>query len=802
MDVYSLKYQSDFYNYFQKKVSVQIYKANYPGAVIQVRTTEVILEVNYVDEDTPVIGTGVKIGIINEGAFDYLEDLLTSTERQFKCVIYYDSVLVFQGFSICDMNEQQFLPWSKISLQFTDYLRRLESDFLTGGATDSSGSLLLNSLDDISENTSLWTILMEAVTKTGLERIDLMPLQFPLQLYINSTLFETTMLQTTIDSFIFQTYVENNMFYTDPTDYDNTYEVLNKTLRSFGAYLYLYGDKWVLERLDDVTRTGDWVMANNILPTGEAETSLKQEYNKQDGDFQYLDESQVIEYDSGLQKLILNLQDHALETFVFNDYKTTMEYAINYFPFVSPIGGDEFILKTWYIYYQCTPIKSGYAFRGIESYFEWREPVGVDNEFYGLYYAFEVTFNTSEDKPTELSINYKMTGSEDLTNIITAKLRFMLTIYDSDNGTYDSYSLVRTPEGFPVLAPGQFAIESDFDVRNDKNTKVWSVSESFDLTTIQLGATKSIWQLLGSPVKQKFVISFFPIRYTHEFSGNTIDVIEPDNYLGDIQINITQQEVLNKLTYYIQEDFIKTETLDIDFFDLPSTNFGNGLMVGIDDGFGNIEMVKSALWKNYQYTTPVILMDLLARSKFGNYCRTLHKLKGTILFDGHLKPFAVLTDDNLYSDSASNIMKLLVHGYRWDMNKGTYEIEAVEYTDAAEAGDIIIDESGEIPVMPVSYTFNVTQPNAGDHMLVQWSAITNAQTYRLDRNPYSYNPGYYNNSWTTVYTGALLTFEDDIQNELGYGTYPSFWTVSYRLTAINVNGESIASPIITGTFYK
>ena len=801
MDVYSLKYQSDFYNYFQKKVSVQIYKANYPGAVIQVRTTEVILEVNYVDEDTPVIGTGVKIGIINEGVFDYLEDLLTSTERQFKCVIYYDSVLVFQGFSICDMNEQQFLPWSKISLQFTDYLRRLESDFLTGGATDSSGSLLLNSLDDISENTSLWTILMEAVTKTGLERIDLMPLQFPLQLYINSTLFETTMLQTTIDSFIFQTYVENNMFYTDPTDYDNTYEVLNKTLRSFGAYLYLYGDKWVLERLDDVTRTGTWVAANNITPVGEeiASPGLLQEYNKQDGDFQYLDESQVIEYDSGLQKLILNLQDHALETFVFNDYKTTMDTTVNEFPVPETL-----VLKTWYLYYQCIPIRSGYAFRGIESYFEWWEPngSGMDNEFKGLYYAFDVTFNVSEDKPTELSVSFKMTGNENLTDITIAKLRFMITV-DGD-GAYAGYILTKTPDtGLLVLVGTEAAVESNFDVRNDKNTKVWSVNELFDLTTIphpeQAGTTQSIWQYLGSPVSQRFIISFFPIRYAQE-SGP--DIIEADNYLGDIQINITQQEVLNKLTYYIQEDFIKTETLDIDFFDLPSTNFGNGLMVGIDDGFGNIEMVKSALWKNYQYTTPVILMDLLARSKFGNYCRTLHKLKGTILFDGHLKPFAVLTDDNLYSDSAANTMKLLVHGYRWDMNKGTYEIEAVEYTDAAEAGDIIIDESGEIPVMPVGYTFTVTQPNAGDHMLIQWSAITNAQTYRLDRNPYSYNPGYYNNSWTTVYTGALLTFEDDIQNELGYGTYPSFWTVSYRLTAINVNGESIASPIITGTFYK
>jgi hypothetical protein len=65
--------------------------------------------------------------------------------------------------------------------------------------------------------------------------------------------------------------------------------------------------------------------------------------------------------------------------------------------------------------------------------------------------------------------------------------------------------------------------------------------------------------------------------------------------------------------------------------------------------------------------------------KFGNYCHTLHKLKGTILFDGHLKPFSVLSDDNLVIDGTR--LKLIVHGYSWDLNRGTYDIEAVEFTE-------------------------------------------------------------------------------------------------------------------------
>ena len=303
-----------------------IYKADYSGDVTQLRTVQVHIEVNYQDEYTPIIGTGAKVNIINEGTFDSLNDLLTSTERQFKCVIIYDGTTVFQGYSICDLNEQQFIPWSNITLQFTDYIRRLEGNFFS-------------CLADVGGNSSPMEMIQEIATKIG----------FGFPLLVNSSLFESTMDQGDTDTFLEQVRAENNMFYSDSNFYDNICDAFNKLLKSFGCHLYSAGDKWILERVDDVTREAGWIEFTDLessgTPAGSLVSSLKQELNKQSGDFKYVNVLQRVEYDSGLQKLILKLQDKFLDTNVFNDFAISNAYYCRiYFLSCRIIN-----LKTWYI---------------------------------------------------------------------------------------------------------------------------------------------------------------------------------------------------------------------------------------------------------------------------------------------------------------------------------------------------------------------------------------------------------------------------------------------------------------------
>ena len=739
---YGLKYQSDFYNIYGTLVSVQISKAGYGGDVKQVRTQSVEIEVNYEDENTPIIGTGAKINIINEGAFNSLEDLLTSTEKQFRCDIIYNTFLVFSGYSICDLNEQQFLPWSNITLQFTDYLHRMEND-------------LLDCLSAVGESTCIMEMLQEMIQKIGLTG----------SLFVNNTLFETTMANDANSTFLEQTYGQNNMFYSDTISYDNTYDALNKILKSFGVHLYYsIRSQIILERVDDVTRNGDWVKFEDIwdsaIATGVATPSLKQEYNKQDGDFKYTESSQVIEYDSGLKKLILQLKDKQFDTFILNDFKIPMLTTAESFPSAGSLA-----LRTWYIHTENTIFRIGNSFRGIGKYIYWTHPEDSTIMTSGLYYCFNFTFNLPEnyvDNPdfvekvtTELTIDFKQSGMRDLSNIKTIITGFLLRVNDGPRaGSY--LGEMKDPQGniFWGLSDTyseDIIIKNEFDVSVNGNTdNVWSINEAINLTDpvmVQIipgsdgwHQLPSLWDQLGQPTKISFIISFFPSLAE---SKNYSWWWEPNNIIGDIQAGITQQSILNKITYYINADFVKTETLDMEFFDLANENFANGLEM-LSDSEGE-ENVKTQLWSNYSHPTSALLMDIFARYKFGNYCKTLHKLKGKIMHDGYLKPFSILTDDNLVING--KVLKLLLHGYSWDLNNGTYDIEAVEYTEETLLPDEESDSSATPPF--VTWWVEFVPP-----MLSWYWSVVNTLTFVVTTNMVNWIIGstsYYEHFTVVVY---------------------------------------------------
>jgi hypothetical protein len=236
---YGLKYLSEFYNTppFKKKVEVQISKRDFTGNVINVRTSSVLIESNFVDDDTSIIGKGAEISIVaNSNDMTFLEDLLLSYEREFECVIIYDGEVAFRGYSLCDLNERQLLPYAIITVKFTDYLHRSEGQYPS-------------TLQPMGGVSNLMSVIQSILIATDFD--------FPL--YVNSTLFEDSMFDTPGDSFLTQVCVQNSVFYSSSFDYDNVYDAVNKALKSFNAYLYSHNDKWIIERLEDIGRDGDWV---------------------------------------------------------------------------------------------------------------------------------------------------------------------------------------------------------------------------------------------------------------------------------------------------------------------------------------------------------------------------------------------------------------------------------------------------------------------------------------------------------------------------------------------------------------
>jgi hypothetical protein len=805
MASYESKYSSNFYNIYNKYVEVDIRKKDYVGGIIALRNVEVYLEVNYQDNNTPIFGTGASIVIINEmltstsvtvddttvtvddvtvtvdntgitGAFDDLYDLLTSAEKDFWCVITYDGTIVFQGFSICDLNEQQFIQYSRIKLQFTDYLRRAEDYYFI--------NLFL------SGNTDLLEITNQLRTMVGFDAA--------YELYVNSTLFEANQNSTATDTFLKQTYVENNMFFTDTDSYDNLYDMVNKVLKPFGAFFYSCGDKWIIERQEDINRVGNWVKYNSAL-TGSSVASLKQTYNKQDGDFKYVDTSQILEYASGLNKLYVNLKEKQRDTFVFNDYIYTDMLRVSD---ISPNPGT-LELNTWYAHDNVLLPGGSYNYLGMSTYVKWSYPPTLNNEgdyaYMGLYYEFEVQFPSSPEEPVMMNINFKMSGEQDLGPAETVTLYYAIRV---DGGSKDGMYLMNAslPAGGTAsmflpgtLGPGLGTAYNSqvFDVSsiNNKNNKVWSLSQSWNFTDDFLDLDESVqpslWDQLGNPTKQKFMIYFVPSSIT--FVGDPVPFYNNRiNYLGDIEVTVTAERVINEYLYYINTDFIKTEEVDMEFLDLDNPNYANGLLYGLG-GIGNEAIGKTSLWTTAYETTPSLLVDIYAQNKYRNYSQTVQRLKAMIMHDGHMKPFSVITDDQRSG------VNFILQGYTWDLFNGTYDIVAEQYTEETiiiqttsteysgetSSEDTYEGDPGVVPGIPGSLI--ATQPIAGLSISVSWGTSAGATGYILQRTPYLGPYNLWTPLWATIYEGSNNSFIDAIQNEMLPDTGMA---ISYQVLAL------------------
>lgn len=754
---YGLRYQSDFYNYFGTLVSVKIYKQDYSDSVEDdLRLSEVTITSNYQDDNTPVIGKGAKIVIeANEDEMGVLQEMLVSYERQFLCTITYDNQIVFRGFSICDLNERQLLPYGQITMQFTDYLRRLESKYPT-------------SLSDIGGKSLVYGLVNEMLGLTDLD----------LPLYVNSTLFEDSMLRAATDSFLPQTCVQNAQFYSNSYNYDNIYEAVNKALQPFSAFMYSYNDMWVLERQEDITRVGNWIKYDS---SGAVEiASLQQSIYKQGSDdeaFEYVDCSQIVEYDSGLHTLIIELHDKILDTLVFNNYTIDM-------PTTAVATSGMLTKNTWYADTNLSGIDVGTNRRGLEQWVKFTSSSSTS----GLYYSFELQFNADSGETTNLSVSYKMSGEGAAMAIRTeVSLQFYLRLdggAQADHFVYQDYETGEWKITDTVLPSDPFdavIFKTIFDCEEDKSTS-WTISFSGDLY--------DIWEQLGFPTTQKFILIILPGLINQLTIGDPT-VMFPVNYVGDVQVTVNETALDNKIEYQLNQNFVKTDEVELHLFDLFNVNYSNGLLL-------SDESTLTSLWTSENSAEACPLYEIFAKTKFRKYGRTIHRLKGTILIDKPLKPFCMISDDTIVNESG-NMITFLLNGFTWDLNKGTYDIEAEEYVDEdVNVLGALYDSSGnpqgELNVPSAPTGLALSQVLFRRAVYASWGAVTNAQGYKLYRKPiYNTLSSSWVDSYKLLYSGTGTYYLDMVTLEGD----PTGVTFTYKVCAYNQAGNGADSVEVT-----
>lgn len=821
---YGLKYRSNFYNYFGRLVSVQISKEDYTGDVTDVRTSEVTMEVNYQDDNTPVIGTGVKVVVIaDEDDMTYLEDLLLSYEREFICVIEHDSEVVFRGYSLCDLNERQLLPYAQVTLQFTNYLHRLSEHYPS-------------SLKDKTQSVSVMRLVTDLMNMTDLD----------LPLYVNSTLFEVDMDNDATDTFLPQVFVQCFQFYTSSFKYDALYDAINKALHPFSAYIYYYKDQWIIERQEDITRTGNWVKYTG--GSTSSESSLQMTIHKQSGDFEYVGGSQIIEYDSGLRTLILQLHDKKLDSMVFNDYTEDMS-PINFsHASFSDYPADELTYRTWYRHSSVSIDEVLTDFKHMDKCLKYT----ASAYYQGLYYYFRIQFNQLEsDTPTVLSVRFKTAVEYISEEWDSVSSHFLLRMCE---GTYDGYWVISsstislitmgvggeyycdfdntwrsTVRPLIILFPsepdsnvyksadpitflanwrvttvssgeqtGEFTHETTFNL-SESYVAVFSkytdgsytiYENMYDLLEIDSSVGKFI---------QGFHIVFVPPWYFDEkntiFDRNRYGMFST-SYIGDIAVTVQSEPIDNRIEYQLHEDFVKTQEIDLYLFDLDNLNYANGLMIrdewsgsGGDSEFEDF----TKAWTSENSVSACPLYEVFAKCKFRKYGRTIHRLKSRILYDGALKPFTIITDDNVPSETSSGgNMIFLLNGYTWDLYKGEYSIMAEEYTEAEVVVDgVTYDSEGNAilstPDTPTNFSAAICGTYRTKAVCVSWDPVGGQISgYKLYRKPL-WNEIY---GWRDLYQEIYRGTETEFRDYDDHFRRDPPGTLTYKVCAYNDAGDS------------
>jgi len=652
---YGLKYQSaSIYTITGKECTVKLYVEDYGGGASTIRIQSVSITNNYQDEDTCPIGTGAKVVFINEGDFSDYDDLLANYEKQVKVKIEWDSQVVFEGFLICDLNEQTLLPNATIILQFTNYLKRLEYAYLDALASNAGRVTLVD-------------CIKEALELTGLE--------YPL--YVNSSLFETNQ-EAGSDlggTFLEQTLVECDLFWINADEYDNAYMVLQKILQAFDAFLYMWDEKWIIERWDNIVNEGNWV----YFPFGEswvdgiATTSLKESANRQNADFKYLNTSQSLQYKSGVNTLKLNLNDELFSTLVFNNYTAGMDTVAD-----DP-SIDDITLKTWYVHEDVIDLSVGYAAEREISYLLWQVGAGIPavKLEQGLWYKYTFQRNEydSDEAKTTMIVDYmhQVVHGQGEYPIVT-KVRITFTLQIKYDGTVKW--VYPDVDGVIHAADGE---EKEFTMvyQLSGEDPAWGSAWRNRVTSIDLS---EIWDDISDTDTVEFLINFKPFEYY-----STIEIgwfVSSTCMIGNIRVySSTPGEVDNEIESTLNQSFLKTKDIEMELFDLDNLNYKNGLFLADD--------THTELWNDGVDSADIPLTDILIKSKYNRHCQTTKKLPATIRCDKYLKPFTLITDDNINDGESAptNTLFLLTH-YQWDLINAEYKITADEFPDE----DIILSE--------------------------------------------------------------------------------------------------------------
>ncbi len=648
---YGLKYVTQFYDSYGEQVVINIYKEGYASSTVDLRSSEASITYNNGGFLDPIISLSADVTIVHTlTPFNTLDDLLKNQEKQFKAIITRAGQQVFDGFLVCDTTEQQLLEKGTIQLTFTDYLKRLQDTEFTAL--------------ELGVKYSLLDILQTALALTGLDYT----------LYVNCRLFpediinSASIVDTSAGNTLFeQVFVDGDIFYSTVDKIVSAFDVISDILKSFSCRLYTFNGAWYIERYDELL--DDTTLWTKFESDQSTETNKFASYNRQAGDFVYVDMSQVRSFISGLKTFEVKLNDILYDSLVYNN-------APEYLPELNfGFDSDDIVLRTWYIYHYGTLLASQTGFYDIDKSMSFEE---IANNR-GIYYRYKWTWNSlsvESDYPTTMNISWKQyvpSAITDHDNYIVYGRFYLMACKDDVSILTDKY-----------LRPAGDTYDYGDDLPDDAASGIFEIEVykgNFKNRTVEFDMSLDLSKAEVSRrgvLHQEYVLAILPMGY--KVADGTDDVEDNvESYLtintvGDVVVNVNSKIQNNSILATLDDNFIKKDSVELKLFDtFFNYSLKNGLYLSDDQN--------TRYWTDDLPFSPsgdYYLHHFIIRSAVKYSSVTRSSLNASIRTTNIMKPLSALYDDNML-DSDESDTPFILSSYTYNLATNICSINAEEY---------------------------------------------------------------------------------------------------------------------------
>ncbi len=237
------KYRIDFTTAQGHYARVMFYYEGYTGPVINLQggARPFVLREFNTDENLfkPLRPQLAEIEIVTNGSGVLLDDFLANSES--------DIEVYFQYYNLSEIYWRGFIMQEDFREEWQD-----QNHVIRITATEGLGILkniqLSNNGVEIEDLQTPWALIQYAMQ--GL------PLDWSKYMIINN-LYHDSMLNTSPNTCLTQCKIDPKTFETDPTFYDNCYNVLEKINSSFNQTIFLYRNMWHIMRMEELYTSGN-----------------------------------------------------------------------------------------------------------------------------------------------------------------------------------------------------------------------------------------------------------------------------------------------------------------------------------------------------------------------------------------------------------------------------------------------------------------------------------------------------------------------------------------------------------------